>query len=418
MANDNPIGDAVRFDDDERLDIPDAKRLQRFVYEALADALGGIMGECAGVLTQPAFGSNVGAVTIGECMLAGFRRKAGSTRRVRGGVFHYDPASPYQAGSTTVNLSAYQSPERFPYLWFCRREMEADQESRRRHVGGVEASYTPNTTKRQRIGFGVTIDREVPPNETDDWFVFARVIAWSGSFPNKVPTIQPIHAFDKGLPLGTNANVANQLGMLLMYTGDADTSLARAIGLLANFVLRLTSNTHGFDAGSLEVSNGSIASFYQPSEVRGVKELHAATLVLEGIPRPLYIGRLVYNAGLTAYELEVVFDSGLVTVGLVSNTSWGNAGLVARMVVTPAAGVTVHAVDADILSISGGGGGHSYPLTGSNDWMVPARANSTNLPTTGAFNFEVGAWNPTQAVAADRPTVAKKIGFAIFGTKV
>lgn len=418
MANDNPIGDAVRFDDDERLDIPDAKRIQGFVYEAVADALGGIMGECAGVLTQPAFGSTVGAVTIGECMLAGFRRKAGSTRRVRGGVFHYDPASAYQAGSTTVNLSAYQSPEAFPYLWFCRREMEADQESRRRHVGGVEASYNPNTTKRQRIGFGVTIDREVPPDETDDWFVFARVIAWSGSFPNKVPTIQPIHAFDKGLPIGTHASITNQLGLFLMYTDDADTSLAKAIGLLANIALRLTSNTHNYDAYTLEVRDPSSAALYPPDPtVRGVMELHAATLVLEGTPRPLYIGRLVYNAGLTAYELDAVFDSGLVTVGLVSNTSWGNAGLVVRMVVTPAAGVTVHAVDTDILSISGGGG-HSYPLTGSNDWMVPARANSTNLPTTGAFNFEVGAWDPTQAVAADRPTVAKKIGFAIFGTKV
>jgi len=312
MANEAPIGDLVRLEDDERLDIPDARRLQSFTYEAVADALGALFGECSGVLSVPVFGETVGAVTIGECMLAGFKRRPGSNTRVRGGLFHYNPASPYQAGNTTLNLSAYQSPEAFPYLWFCRRELEADVETRVRHIGGVESTYAPKTTRRQYIGFGATTDLNTPPNETEDWFVFARVVSWSGVNPNKVPTIQPISVFDRGHRLGAvnAASLSDLIGRYSLLTGFLDSSggietgIAKVIGLLANFILRLDSNTHDFNANTLVVQPGSTAKFVpSDSAVRGRKELHADLETVEDIiaatPRMLVWGSVPANGALT-----------------------------------------------------------------------------------------------------------------------
>lgn len=296
MANETPIGDLVRLEDDERLDIPDARRLQSFVYEALADAIGGTFGPCYGVLSEPAFGAVVGAVTIGECVLVGIKAATGGSKRFRGGVFPYNPASSYQAGNTTINLSAYQSPEAFPYLWFCRRELEADIETRVRHVGGVESTYAPKTTRRQYIGFGATTDFSTPPNETEDWFIFARVTGWSGVFPNKVPAIEPVHIFDKGKLLGLYGTASNYLGAYMMDQ-DGGTGIAQAMGLLSHFILRLTSNTHTFDPSTLEDLAATSATFEPDPAVRGIMELHddleAAEAVLAATPRMLVWGSVL-----------------------------------------------------------------------------------------------------------------------------
>lgn len=377
MANEAPIGDLVRLEDDERLDIPDARRLQSFVYEALADAIGGTFGPCHGVLSEPAFGTAVGAVTIGECVLVGIKAATGGTKRFRGGVFPYNPASSYQAGNTTVNLSAYQSPEAFPYLWFCRRELEADIETRVRHVGGVESTYAPNTTRRQYIGFGATTDFSTPPNETEDWFIFARVTGWSGVFPNKVPTIEPVHIFDKGKLLGLYGTASNYLGAYMMDQ-DGGVSIAQAMGLLSHFILRLTSNTHTFDPSTLEDLAATSATFEPDPAVRGIMELHddleAVEDVVNNQPVMLAWGYIQADGALTGDNFTGM-NKRQVAAAADAKTGTGEYSLKVKAASVAAVHITLRASASDPSSVNnpscvvGGGnatiGFNTFNLAGS-----------------------------------------------------
>lgn len=191
-----PIGDLVLFEDDQRLDAVDARALQVLIYQCVADALGGLMGETSGVLGGVDFDTaNPAAVGVGECVLAGFKRSTGSSARVEGVIIHYNPAGNYQSQVTLPTLAPYAAGEETPYVWFCRAETAADRATRKRYQAGQERSFTPLTRLRQNVRFGVTIDRTSPPDANNDWFVFGQVSDWVGG----IPTITPISPFDIGI---------------------------------------------------------------------------------------------------------------------------------------------------------------------------------------------------------------------------
>ena len=381
----NPVGDAVRFVDDERLDIPDARALQTLIYEYMADALGGLMGETSGALTDITFTTgNNAAIGIGECTLCGFKRRTDSSARVRGGIFHYDPTSNYQAGSATVDLSAYVAGTDNAFLWFRRVELPADLATRHKYDSTAERekTFAMNTKYRTKLAFGASNDRDTPPNELYDWFVFAQVISWNAT----VPTIQPVHPFDVGI-------VPSSLtGSVTPFLGDAfDQAYPNANGLgsyqrglaqwLTFYSQRLTEHQ---DSAWILAMNGtvSLAGTQGLSQVpaRGLKQLDAdlttaeATLASTSLSslaasRVIYSALITFNSGTNNYGITREF----LATGASSGVDTNAHGIGYKASVTVSSpGITqgshcVQVIDSGMSSLSTNG---VYPITALSDPAV------------------------------------------------
>ena len=304
MANDSPIGDLVNFEDDERLDKPDALRFQTFGYEALADALGGLLGECSGVLGWPTFGTTpTSAITIGECVLVGSRRRSGSTNRPRAVVHAYNPLSTYQAGSTTVDVSAYDAADQLAFIWFARTEMLADIASRRRWSGGGENTFNPNTTKRTRIIFGTSLDTATPPDEDNDWYVFAQIVSWAGS----VPTIMPFHPLEPGNLAGSGSTNDSKIAKTLVDVGALTTpgvrlGFAEYADVLRRAQLMQFDSDWTFDPDTGEVlTSGTVSILGNGASQQGTKQLAERLDLLEDQPAMLLWGRVTTDAATASF---------------------------------------------------------------------------------------------------------------------
>jgi len=237
MAN-APIGDVVRVEPDERLDIPDFNALQTLVYQAIVDLLGGLLGETSGVLGRPTFDTSAApTIGIGSAMFVGCKRVTGDLGRTQGYVVPYNPASPVQASFATLNLAAFTAT--LPYLWWARTQVDSDQATRRRWAGGTEATFTPNTRARTRVIFGATNNINTPPNPDHDWFVWGKVTSWAGV----VPTIQTYSPWDLNSPasgLGPpNPYVGAYLQQVWGSQSGVKGGLAQVITVLGINILRL-----------------------------------------------------------------------------------------------------------------------------------------------------------------------------------
>ncbi len=344
-----PIGDLVLFEDDERVDAVDVRALQVLIYQCIADALGGLMGETSGVLGGVTFDTTAGpgAVGVGECTLCGFSRVSGSSARVEGLIMHYNPAGAYQIQKTLPTLASYSSSDR-PYLWFARAESPADRATRKKFSAGAERTITPMTRLRQNVLFGVTASRTTPPDETSDWFVFAQVTAWSGGSPN-IPTIRAFRPWDIG------RNDAQSASSDLYYPGrrveqiNASNGtpylngLPRVLTYLAQVLALTRDNAMEFaHDGSTVVLGSDVEALPLVLDGgalwRGTKQLDADLTALDtrvgtietataegvGASQVLFIGRAVYDGGLSEYVVTTVYVSNLLTMGDVSH-AWADS---------------------------------------------------------------------------------------------
>lgn len=304
MANDSPLGDLVNFEDDERLDKPDALALQVLGYEALADDLGGLLGECSGVIGWPTFGTTpTSAITIGECVLVGSRRRSGSTNRPRAVIHPYNPLSTYQSGSTTVDVSAYDAADQLAYIWFARTEMLADIASRRKFAAGVESTFNPNTRKRTRIIFGTSLDTATPPDEDNDWYVFAQIVSWAGS----VPTIEPFHPFEPGNLAGAGDTNDAKIAKTLVDSGALTDPGVRLgfpeyLDVLRRAQLMQLDSDWTFDPDTGEVlTAGTVSILGNGADQQGNKQLAERLDVLEDQPSLLLWGRVTIDAATPSF---------------------------------------------------------------------------------------------------------------------
>lgn len=255
------IGDLVRLIANIRLDLVDILAMQTLNYETLSNVIGTLYGESSGAVGAVTFGTApLSAITIGECMLIGSKRVSGSSGRCEGIAIHYNPASPYQSGSTTVDISAY-SAVGYPYLWFARTEMQADMANRRSYDSGAgrEVTISPNTRWRQKVIFGATSTRDTPPNTEQDWYVFAQVTAWAGI----VPTIEPIDPYDVGIVPRTDPYATSYLGKLLRRTVGASYAgykmgLPHRLNMLAQKLTSVISNDWGFGEDQTLTTAGTV----------------------------------------------------------------------------------------------------------------------------------------------------------------
>ena len=302
-----PIGDTVRVEDDERLDIPDFNALQTLIYETLADVIGGLFGECSGVLGWPTFGTTpASAITVGECVFVGVRRRTGSSHRPRGGVFPYNPASTYQTGSTTLDLFPYSGAEENPYLWFARTEMVADVASRRRHTAGSENTFTPETRVRQRIIFGTSPDKTLAPDENNDWFVWGRVVDWNAG----VPVIEPFHPFERGNLADSGSTNDSKIAYILATVASltdpgVNLGVAEYIDVLRRAVLMALDSDWTFNNDTGGVATAGEVGLLSPvtggTDFIGGKQAKERIEALEASPKLVLWGRVIFTSGTPSF---------------------------------------------------------------------------------------------------------------------
>lgn len=309
---DSVIGDLVRLESDERLDIPDAAALQTLVYQSLVDALGGLLGECSGVLGLPVYDtSSAPLIGIGEATFVGSRRLAGSTHRAAGLVVHYNPASPVQSGSTSINLAGYVGNTN-TYLWWARQMADSDTATRRRWVSGAEATFTPETRRRTRVIFGASTSATVAPDTTAEWFVFARCVSWLGS----VPIIQSYSPWDIGSPGSGLGPPYPYIGQYIndvqgLLTSGVKSGVPALVSTLATRVLQLLDSAWDVSPNGVIVTPGTLSFGASVPANSGATQMNARVAALENTTRcrVLYAAQVQAN-GTVVKERGDLIDPG------------------------------------------------------------------------------------------------------------
>jgi len=250
-------GDKVRFEDNERLDIPDANALQTLVYAYLAEVLGGLIGPHSGVLTNMEFVVTSTAVDVtvdlAECLLYAGEITPPvdplTSRLGTGGVYKFDPALSWQ-GPQSLDLTAFEGGSEEPYLWFKRDPIDTDLDTRRQWSVGsqTEVSVSLETRTRGKVTFFASVSYP-----GSGWFKFAQVTGWTPQGGTlDVPTVTLIHALDANLA-GTDADdFTYRSGKLLGPNVDdvgiewAHVGIARVLSVIAYELANLKGS--GIDA--------------------------------------------------------------------------------------------------------------------------------------------------------------------------
>jgi hypothetical protein len=180
--------DTVKFDSQERLDLPDVEGLQDLGYEYDQRTLGGLLGfqgsedqdYAGGVLMSPVLDNSVpAAVTIGPALFLTLEQTA--TKR--------PVAAVVQSAAGTVDVGLEPGT---PWLWFRRVETASDAATRRKWDGG-EVAYGPTTRYREQCEFTASVLRPTVAPGDEKWYPWAKVTGWVGG----LPTIVQLSAWDE-----------------------------------------------------------------------------------------------------------------------------------------------------------------------------------------------------------------------------
>jgi hypothetical protein len=214
MAKTLKGGTRVRFEDDERLDIPDALALQELNYDYIneisAAMLGGSKADNAplpvgGTMSYLMFNtSNPAATTIRgpqnqanskALFLYSYQSQQGYNE-VQALV--YDPSLSGQ--QTTINLSSYSSPATV-YVWARRIDIFSEVDTRKKWnvISGTEETFSLATRESYRIEFATTSSTS-PPGTDPNWFCIA-----VGRLSGTTWSWRRVHPFDCGRVPGANA---------------------------------------------------------------------------------------------------------------------------------------------------------------------------------------------------------------------
>lgn len=180
--SDGRTGDRVRFEDDERLDIPDTQAISELAETAVVRALGGVMGFGSGVLSIPTITYNSG-VNAGiwdfDTGFTVWQASSGTspTQAYDGRLLRYDPSKAWQS-TLQIDLTAYSAND--ATVWVRRVEVSADLDARKRDTGSGETTFSLNTRTREAIEITATANLSTIPSagSGDEWVP----IAWISNY--------------------------------------------------------------------------------------------------------------------------------------------------------------------------------------------------------------------------------------------
>lgn len=410
----------VRQVANERWDLPDAANaIMELVAEGIARAEAGDLGVAEGVLSrsevtfeEPSPG--VYQLRFGGCLLYGCKPDDTPSNLSSAVPVVYDPANTNQIQSTVDITSldgsegaVWWSVELVPYELANRRVWEEDYPD-----GRIQPI---NTRQYPRVTFSVTSGNNfnTPPGVGGPWYRFAAV-----DFNANPPTTVLCHALDYGFEHTAFEVAAGTvgpnfwLGQIALANRAAGTnsgrsySVARLLTTLALSFQQLKNSNFTYDpeTGEILTTGGADATLLTEVD-QGVMQLNDTAR--SGLA---WIGTLTWNGGTPAYELAETFTNDTVTVTLTDgNDAWGNNGVRAVLTLDAGVGYEVIHVSAEIANVITG--------AGTGDFVVPATAVDGTLPLSTSFEVEVGAWDPSEAVALDKPTVANIIDVLVYTAK-
>ena len=160
--------DKVRFEDNERLDIPDTNALQDLVYEYVGRVLGALMGRVSGCLDPPTFTVDHNTKTITLTSGLFYHFKIEDSGVTTGKVIRYDTTNSQQIAKTVDYTNAGTSF----YIW-CRSVMsDAPVQNRKKWVdGGGETAVSMVTRQVETVEFTASASNPAAGDAAEaDWF--------------------------------------------------------------------------------------------------------------------------------------------------------------------------------------------------------------------------------------------------------
>lgn len=215
--------DRVVLVGNERLDKPDADRLQAFVDEAVQRQFGGMLGHSSGLNTPCLVTYDAGAATLtfgrfqyylGDGLAAMQDPGSGKYKGWRGAFHEFSPTSAGQnavasiAAAKAAAATANPPPAAaLPYIYVQPSTVNTSTEARRQWVAGAETPVSLSTVQRVKHSFSFT---SVAPESMPGWACIGKIVSWSAAGnPNPgTPEIQHYSYLDNSIKEQVNGLAA------------------------------------------------------------------------------------------------------------------------------------------------------------------------------------------------------------------
>jgi hypothetical protein len=263
----------------QRLDKVDIEAISDLVGENIMRTVGGLLGPCAGLLSDVTvtYDSGLQTITVGACRLGYANAAPDSSVAIDGGVVRWDPAIDPTGGTVSVALFGTTAGDD-GYVFFKREEIASDEENRAYYDALAQEKKVgvANTRIRETISLGTALTYDGLSRD-DGWFPFL-YLKWT--ITGGEPSVYKISAFD-GFGGGVdNAGVARAFGGDVGLGVDWDEGY---VGVSRLFREVIGSLQHAYDNDFTLNNLGSVTSTISEQAyrwtgyglVRGLKQLHA-----------------------------------------------------------------------------------------------------------------------------------------------
>ncbi|HRE87601.1 MAG TPA: hypothetical protein PK095_00555, partial [Myxococcota bacterium] len=267
-----PFGDRINLHRNQIATFEFWEKHLEQLYGYKADIIGGLLGECEGILgAKPHVWDPVAKVIrLHDMVLVAARNENVATVQPHGGVYLYRKADPHQL-NTIVELGGYEGSS--GVIWFSIFSVPTDHGQFLKWKPGFPRGrvVAEKRLRRTRAVFAATASWSAPPMGEGPWFKLASFTYPTGG----TPTVKWVHALDQGSHLGSKSNPSNRLGLFMQAAQETypaapkSFGTARAISLLAHFICAQQSNTYSFDPGTGEVLNQGFGALNLDPAYRG-----------------------------------------------------------------------------------------------------------------------------------------------------
>lgn len=414
MAIVTPTGGKVRWNEAhplERVDELDFDAMQLLPLEAVADLGGGIRGESTetyqhGLLSRLSYnGTDPAAVSISPFKACYLRPGNGPYDPGMLTTFVYERVTTRgQALCTPATLDFTGRSGTYPYVWARRDQLDYDSANRRFFDDVAEEEFTDTTKTRTRdtvvIGLSNPADVELPPDASTDWVKIARVTSVGSSV-----TMKPRYAMDRYdvvlesfVPTGGDTVIGGAKFYSELRDSDgpglAEITTAAFAALAKVHDGRWAVNPATFRLNSApSVGQWGWRTYLADTAFRGLKQhsdeiddIDARLTPIESVAGApaVYVGRVKYNGGTSAYEMTDIYKSSIIEAAI-NSFSWEGGHLA---VITLAMNSAAYAIKAvNIVPRSPYGTlGNLGDLSGAAVWpAVPMLGLSGELPASEVF---------------------------------
>lgn len=289
-------GDTTRFEDDERLDIPDADSFQTLVYAYLARVLGGLLGPCGGTFSRTTFTSSDSGgnpvIDIGEGLFFGaFDITSPGSRFAEGVLLSHDPTLPDQ--TSRVNAATFEAGSEEPYIWAALSLLESDIDSRRKWnvLTSQEEAFSPKTRVRQRVMFQLKHTKPIDAADSD-WFQIGQITSWSGSGP-ALPTVTLIHPLDNSVNIIADDTEDTKRKLVRIFGNNGVMGLAEMNAWILDSLLGIK------DSAATGVTNPNSSNALNQVMARGLFQLNVDLLATDAVQQAIETGqyRVILSGG-------------------------------------------------------------------------------------------------------------------------